>query len=144
MLPHRLDSPTPHPALEGGEVLAAGRARGPDANPAPNPKPLSVKAFSMPPRVRCAGLRPPLTSPKTPLLLRSSNRPCTRKGKVRLVNFHSKLLWAWIGVADGLRRPYSGNAQLDAHDNFMRFTLLCMDITHSHPGVFHFLPVIKV
>jgi hypothetical protein len=81
MLPHREDSPTPRPAPEGGEVLAAGRARGPDANPASNPKPLSVKAFSMPSRVRCAGLRPPLTAPNTPLWSRHSNRPCTKNGK---------------------------------------------------------------
>ena len=65
MLPNREDSPTPNPAPEGGEVLAAGLARGPDAKPASNPKPLSVKAFSVPPRIRCAGLCPPLTHPIT-------------------------------------------------------------------------------
>lgn len=40
-----MESPTPIPALQGGAVLAAGLARGPDAKPASNPKPLSVKAF---------------------------------------------------------------------------------------------------
>jgi hypothetical protein len=93
-LPNRVDSPAPSPAPEGGEVLAAGPARGPDANPASNPKPLSVKDFSMPSRVRCAGLRPPLTAPKIPLLLRPAPWPRTRKGKARLVNFHSKRHWA--------------------------------------------------
>jgi hypothetical protein len=81
MLPHRVDSPTPRPAPEGGEVLAAGRARGPDAKPASNPKPLSVKAFSMLSRVRCAGLRPPWTASKMPLRLRPSNRPCHQEGQ---------------------------------------------------------------
>ena len=94
MLPNQVNSPAPSPAPEGGEVLAAGRARGPDANPASNPKPLSVKAFSMPSRVCCAGLRPPLTAPKMQLPLRPATRPCIRRGKARLVNFHSKRHWA--------------------------------------------------
>lgn len=81
--------PHPYPRPEGGEVLAAGRARGPDAPPS-SPKRLSVKAFPMPSRVRCAGLRPPLTAPKTPLRLSQANQPCSAKGKMRSVKFHSK------------------------------------------------------
>lgn len=84
MLPNYVDSPTPTPALKGGEVLAAGRARGPAANPASNPKPLSVKVFSMPSRVRCPGLRLPLTAPKTPSRLQAANRRAQGRAKCGL------------------------------------------------------------
>lgn len=52
-LPNPVVSPTPVPAFEGGVVLAAGQARGPEAKAASNPKPSRVEAFSTPPRVRC-------------------------------------------------------------------------------------------
>ena len=58
--------PPPLTPPQGGEVLAAGRARGQAPQGVARPKPLSVKVRRATSRVRFAGLRPPLTKPSAP------------------------------------------------------------------------------
>lgn len=89
-------SPAPRLTPEGGEVRAAGQARGPDAKPPSNPKPLSVKAFPMPLRVRCGGRRPPLTAPKTTSGWRLAIRQFARCEKMLPIQLYSKRNWASI------------------------------------------------
>ena len=66
---------------QGGEVLAAGRARGQAAQGFSCPKPLSVVASLAASRVCFAGRCPPLTRPDSPYLEPSSPTQNSKEAK---------------------------------------------------------------
>lgn len=98
---------------QGGEVLPAGRARERAAKTRDPPQPWSVGASRSPSRVRCAGLRPPLTAPTTrigrPTGARTDRRTASLTGVYR-----ARAGGSANGVSSNQPREFTANFGLDS------------------------------